>query len=124
MRELTFVDPTRLVKFNETDSQKVDSLVMMMENVGWNPNLPCVVINRADALFAINCSHRIDAAIEMEIEVPCYIVDNEELGEYDWDSISDASDFLYIMRQTGLEGLYGDPAYVALDHHIMCENMS
>ena len=51
MRELTFVDPTRLIKFNETDSQKVDFQVMMMENVGWNPNLPCVVINRADALL-------------------------------------------------------------------------
>ena len=122
MRELTFVDPTRLIKFNETDSQKVDFQVMMMENVGWNPNLPCVVINRADALFAINCSHRIEAAIEMEIEVPCYIVDNEELGEYDWDSITDASDFLYIMRQTGLLGLYMDPAYNALETHIMMEN--
>jgi len=119
MRQITLIDADRIVKYNRTDAQRVTRLLPLMVD-GWDVSRPCVVIDRAASLFAVNASHRLDIALRLGIDVPCLVVDEAELGEYNWDSLCDASDILEIMSMAGLDT---DIAYLALSAHIESEQI-
>lgn len=108
----------RLVKFNRTDCAKVDAFVTIFESAEWDVTQPVVAINRACALFALNASHRIDAATQLDMDVPCIIIDEDVLGDYEWDGLCDASDMLAVLADAGLGN---SDAHAALSAHTAME---
>jgi hypothetical protein len=116
--EIEMYPADRLVKFNRTDCAKVDAFINVFDSVAWDVAQPVVAINRACALFALNASHRIDAAQQLDMDVPCIVIDEDLLGDYCWDGISDASDMLAVMSDAGLAGF---DAYSYLASHIAME---
>jgi ParB-like chromosome segregation protein Spo0J len=89
----TNTEPSKLVPFNTiVDVAKVNILAGSMRLLGWQ-GLPLVAIERADGLFAVNGSHRIEAAMLAGIEVPVHVVDSDLL-DYEWESLTDTDDVM------------------------------
>ena len=93
----TYIEADRLVPFNNiVDVDKVQFLSARMQSLGWQ-GLPIVAIDRADGLFAVNGSHRIEAALQAGITIPVVIINSDSL-DYDWESLSDTDDICDMLR--------------------------
>lgn len=84
----TMVRPQSIVTWNEaTDEEKVESLKDSMTKYGW-VGRPIVMIEGSNQ--ALTGSHRIQAAIEAEIEeIPTIIITDDMLSEEQWDEFHD-----------------------------------
>ena len=69
-------DAGSIVTLHEVrDDKKFNDLAAAMEDQGWVGRPVLVYRDSSDAIWAITGSHRIAAAEEAWVEVPCYVVD-------------------------------------------------
>lgn len=85
------MDADRIIPLHGiVDKNKFEALKNSMELKGWN-GLVLVVLDRGNEYHAINGSHRLAAAKELEIDVPVLILNENDLYNY----ISDNTDYQF-----------------------------
>lgn len=110
--DIQTIEPSRLVPFNTiVDVDKVNNIANVMRAIGWQ-GLPLVAIERADGLFAVNGTHRIEAAMLAQIDVPVVVIDSDLL-DYEWESLTDTDDVM---------DMFHDNEQVDAYHIMFCES--
>lgn len=75
------------------DATKFEALIASMRINGWQGR-PLLVVAEGRGFVALTGSHRLAAAVELDLDVPCLVIntDDYEGDEWEWSCIMDAHD--------------------------------